>query len=666
MVYRFSSSLFALLLCMEIGTPSSLQAMQVCFEEEEGIIPQQLSHQEKQELIEEVKQKLYHSQSIEERQNAYKTLCSFSPNNFGDIELEYSRILFKNEELRDGLNFFALSIAHEKTKKAFYQEFHDNFVKFLEKEDSNILNDYHTALQKSRERKLGECMEKTLNVMNFIKNKLSTESYEYFFRYACQTLIGQEGGDPKKNQKNITNFVKHVYIRNKPAGIYVPYVYLYRSLLQDVDTSNEEKYKLYQTIVTDPLFIENSPPTSWITTERDEILSGFVCYGIKEKKFEIIESYCKNNVKNSTERYFKLNRIYHESDQYDKLLELIKERNKDTISKEEKKANLFEEIFVLQKLKRDEEVKRICNQQKKKLRALLRINKITEESKIMILQLLGEEEEAQRILKEKQQRFMRAFSHHAPKNIQNPPQKNIPEKKETLSILQPTQVPMKQVLPSNELSKENNLTLPINSTNNQLNVPKTLPKKIGENNPIQYSSTNNSALESRKNKEEIERLQKQEKVKTKGIVDQTLADKKTTTYSSKKTTPQQEKKEETKKTNLFKILKSKPGKVLTELFRPFTEKNVTFFTLNISYHDIQTLFNAVPEMNLTHHTGGSHLKLNAKKEKKIDNDMNEIMNTIKKKTYLHPAALEDIVRTFISYGIYPEDVKEDVLEWIKK
>ncbi len=84
--------------------------------------------------------------------------------------------------------------------------------------------------------------------------------------------------------------------------------------------------------------------------------------------------------------------------------------------------------------------------------------------------------------------------------------------------------------------------------------------------------------------------------------------------------------------------------------------------MNISYAKIESLFIA-----LKHKIGiptGDHVKVTVNNEGQFDNNENntnkenETMLTLVKKTKVCAAALEQIVMTFISYGIYPPEVED--------
>ncbi len=98
MMYRFSSSFFALLLCMELGASPSLKAMK-----------EDLDLEEKKKV--QIRKKLFLYEDISEIEKIHNDLALLPPYDLGDIEYELSENLFKlgkkTEEKNKKLEYYS-------------------------------------------------------------------------------------------------------------------------------------------------------------------------------------------------------------------------------------------------------------------------------------------------------------------------------------------------------------------------------------------------------------------------------------------------------------------------------------------------------------------------------------------------------------------------------
>jgi hypothetical protein len=694
MMYRFSSSFFALLLCMELGASPSLKAMQEedNIETHEKRIP--LSKEEREKAIEKARKNLSICQNVLEIKFMYEIYSALSPEDIestdyalaenislisGNIQDEILRSAY----LKESLHFLSLAIMRKSNEpsiniigKTFIKRelFSNSLCRWLDAlKNQYVIQAYNKVQELSKMKMLDLKNNKkpyaqNINILlDFVNQNLTSEAYEIFFLYNYNSLfnIDQEFGN---------QWLKIIYNTKKPKSIWISYMYCERIL---AEKDYENKYETLKKIATAPLFIHNSPPRHWITDAKPMIIRNFVKFGLKLKKFEILKEYCKNNINDFVTKNFNLMTIYFANKEYEKALEHVRLLLREKPKKDIKLGYVIYELALLRNLGKYEDAQKIADKNQKIFKQASRLADFKGDGKLTLLAIFGKDKEANEgLLKLQKESLKRSGYHLTPTTKQSPSKPKNDSKpssvsKEQISSLQ--KEPIKKTAPKkDEVRKEkkespnvNNNNMPQEKINTNIpNLKKNIINhKIDNNksNEITYYPSSNSSQTSRENKKEISEFhnQKKEKIKRKGVSNPPQEN----NNNNNNNPPINLEKEEKK--DITTLLSGTPLKTLHKLFRPFSEK-LGWDKLNISYSKIESLFKA-----LDHKTGiptGDHVKVTINKEGQFDNNENntnkenETMLTLVKKTKVCAAALKQIALTFIEYGIWPSELEETLRE----
>jgi len=607
MKYRLSSSFFALLFCLEFGTVSSLHAME---NDSRGtfISIKKPSIVKDKGPLKEAEEKFLGAASFEEIEQGYQDLSSLTPENIGDYELYASVTFLSNNFLDKGLHLFSLASLRDTDKmdnnvKAFlpfFQEKLDQWIK--EQKDEKSSKSLQNMWCANREKDLGSLRNDAFSLLNFINKKLSTETYELIFKIIHEIIY--------KSDKNAGDtFLKLVYKLGNPPGLRIHNIYLNDILSTDKNTSNAEKYKVATRIATDPLFLNNTPPRSWITYAREGILAEYAFSGIREKDNKKVEEYCKTNIKDRPHFY-----------------------NEMLLNASVSSGDWATTIVAI-----DEKAKYT---DQKDMQQLLLV-------KLALLEHLGRTDEVLMIITERLTNHLKSVSetYSKPKRKSGSKTPSTQTKSSSLEKEQPVHTVKKK--------KKKKKKGPIESesikNNNLEKIEKIIiEKQLQETAPISFDKIEPSFIEEKEKEEEP--VVKKEKVKTKGVSDPSRDTKRKPYVNEAK----EEENEETSSKDILEILSGNPLKTFMTLFEPY-KGQIKWKNLKISFEEIENLFEA-----LNHEVGlpkGSHAKATLNNNGQIQKDAEEKMLVIVKDTYLHPAALQQIAKTFIEYGLYPKELE---------
>lgn len=627
MKYRYSTSLFAILLCTQLVTSSSLKAME---DDNRGTyVPvREPAVDKSNQKLKEVEEQFLSAQSLAQIEKPYKQLCVLAPGNLGDYELYYSLPLLNNNYFKEGLHLFSLASMRDSDEMKnnvsnFLNTFMENMTTWFEYQQDKQAYGAICAMNKSVVLKdFKEVRNNALSVLKFINGKLTTETYEFLFKLIHEMLYMNSKVDGD-------NFLKLVYKLGNPPGIRISNAYLKDILFTDKNTPNTEKYAVVKKIATDPLFLSNLPPRRWITDAKEGIWSEYVSCGIKEKDNTVVKAYSEMYIQKYPHFY---NEIFLSTslmtEDWNNVIGAIDEKGKYTSPE-----NMKQLLLV----------------------------------KLVLLERLGRQDDVLTIVMEHLTERLKSLGKHSSKS------KKKSEPKPTVSEVKPKSPPSEKEQPTvkkkkkkikhvrNDSISNNNLQETekiVNEKRPEEKAPEAIEKKqevtqkileTKETPQTSFAKSESFFVEEKEKKEEPV-LEKKEKVKTKGIPDESKDTKRKLHVNESK----EEVKEEAPTKNILEILSGNPLKTFYTLFEPY-KGQIKWKSLKVSFEEIDSLFEA-----LNHEVGipkGSHAKTTLNKDKQLQKDAEEKMLVIVKDTYLHPATLQQISETFIEYGLYPKELE---------
>ena len=107
------------------------------------------------------------------------------------------------------------------------------------------------------------------------------------------------------------------------------------------------------------------------------------------------------------------------------------------------------------------------------------------------------------------------------------------------------------------------------------------------------------------------------------------------------------------------LINGEPLKTFNALFDPYignTKRN----SLKISFAEIENLFEALNHKMKKPKGGSSHVKVTVNGDKQFQEDAEQTMLVIVKDTYIDAGAIDQISKTFMSYGLYPKYLEEEL------